>query len=370
MSEKRIIPVSLDERSYNVHVGAGLLKQAGTLIAPLLNRPQTVIVTDEHVSGLHYQTLKNALVAEGIKTQRITLPPGEHTKSFGHFEALAGQLLDLGVERKDPIIALGGGVIGDLVGFTAAILRRGIPFIQIPTTLLSLVDSSVGGKTAINVPQGKNLVGAFHQPKMVIADTSLLDTLDPRQLRAGYAEVVKYGLLGDADFFAWLEQNGKAVLAGDEAARLHAVSRSVEMKAQIVAEDEREAGKRALLNLGHTFGHALEAETGYSNLLLHGEGVAIGMVLAARTSAAMGLIGSDDVERIAAHLSEVGLQTSIRQIDSAPFEIGELMAHMAQDKKVEAGQLIFILSRAIGEAFTSRDVDLELVKKVLREDQS
>ncbi len=369
MSEKRLIPVSLDDRSYDVHVGAGLLDEAGRLIAPLLNRPQTVVVTDEHVSGLHYERLKAALAAEGIKTRRITLPPGEHTKSFGHFEALAGQLLDLGVERKDPIIALGGGVIGDLVGFTAAILRRGIPFIQIPTTLLSLVDSSVGGKTAINVSQGKNLVGAFHQPKLVIADTGLLDTLDKRQLRAGYAEVVKYGLLGDAEFFAWLEQNGEAVLAGDEAARLHAVARSVEMKAEIVAEDEREAGKRALLNLGHTFGHALEAETDYSSLLLHGEGVAIGMKLAAETSARMGLIDDADVARISAHLDSVGLKSSIKDIETAPFDIARLMEHMGQDKKVEAGKLIFILLRRIGEAFSCRDADLEIVKQVLRDDQ-
>ena len=369
MTARRIIPVALADRSYEVHVGAGLIDEAGALIKPLLNRPHAVIVSDETVAGLHGDRLQDALKKAGIESEILALKPGEQTKCFAVLESLCAELLDRGVERKDPVIALGGGVIGDLVGFAASILRRGVPFIQIPTTLLAQVDSSVGGKTAINVPQGKNLIGAFHQPRLVIADTGLLKTLDPRELRAGYAEVVKYGLLGDAAFFDWLEQNGPAMLAGDEDAILHAVSRSVEMKAEIVAEDEREAGKRALLNLGHTFGHALEAETGYSSRLLHGEGVAIGLKLAAMTSARLGLIPDSDVARIEAHLKAADMKSRVGDIEGAPFDTTRLMHHVGQDKKVEAGQLTFVLLNAIGDAFTSRDVEPRLAQTIFEDDQ-
>ncbi|CAE7205166.1 aroB [Symbiodinium microadriaticum] len=365
----RTITVGLDDRSYDIHVGPGLLDNAGDLIAPLLHRPRTVIVTDQAVAGLHLDNLKASLKAAGVKSDHISLPTGESTKSLGQLEALCGRLLDLDVERTDTIIALGGGVVGDLTGFSAAILRRGINFIQIPTTLLAQVDSSVGGKTGINVPAGKNLIGAFHQPKLVIADTgSVLDSLPEREFLAGYAEVVKYGLLGDADFFEWLEQNGEALKAGDADARLHAVATSVQTKAAIVARDEREGGVRALLNLGHTFGHALEAETGYGDRLLHGEAVAIGMVLAAETSHRMDLLSGQDVGRIKAHFARVGLKSSITDISGKAMAADRLLRHMGQDKKVVDGQIAFILMRAIGDAFVTRDVDLDLVKAVLSDD--
>jgi len=275
-----MVRVDLAGRGYDIRIGPGLLARAGAHIGPLLARPFTVIVTDETVAGLHLERLKAGLAAAGIDAETIVLPPGEATKSMAELTRLLERLLALKVERDDLIVALGGGVIGDLAGFAAAVLRRGVGLIQAPTTLLAQVDSSVGGKTGVNSAAGKNLIGAFHQPRLVLADTEVLETLPPRDFLAGYAEVVKYGLLGDAGFFAWLEKNGPAMLAGDEAARIYAVRRCCEMKAAIVARDEFERGERALLNLGHTFGHALEAATGYSARLLHGEGVAIGLALA------------------------------------------------------------------------------------------
>jgi len=300
-----------------------------------------------------------------IKTSQHVLEPGEASKSFGGLERLTSELLNDGIDRGGLVIALGGGVIGDLTGFAAGILKRGIDFVQIPTTLLAQVDSSVGGKTAINTPEGKNLVGLFHQPRMVIADTGVLKSLPKRELLAGYAEVVKYGALGDGDFFAWLEKNGQAALSGDPAAIDHTVAHSCQMKADIVARDERETGDRALLNLGHTFGHALEAATGFSQRLLHGEGVAIGTALAFRLSAQLGLCSAADGERFEGHLKAVGLPATIADISGARPTPDALIEHMAHDKKVKDGKLTFILLRGIGQAFVTRDVPLDAVRAVL-----
>lgn len=371
MTEPAMLTVDLADRAYEIAIGPGLLVEAGQRIAPLLHRPFTVIVTDETVAKLHLPTLEAALTAEGIAHKAIVLPAGESTKSFANLEHVCAQLLDLGVERKDHIIALGGGVIGDLTGFAASVLRRGVAFIQVPTTLLAQVDSSVGGKTGINVAQGKNLIGAFHQPALVLADTAVLDTLSPRDLRAGYAEVIKYGLLGDATFFGWLEQGGgAALLAGDGQARIKAILRSCEMKAEIVAEDEKETGRRALLNLGHTFGHALEAETGYSNALLHGEGVGVGMALAFQLSESLGLCKAGAAERVLAHLRAADMPATLLDIPGAPFDVDRLMAHMGQDKKVEAGTIMFILAKAIGDTFTTKDVAEADVRAVLAQGQA
>jgi 3-dehydroquinate synthase len=293
------------------------------------------------------------------------MPPGEVSKSFAGLERLSGALLDMEIDRKGLVIALGGGVIGDLTGFAAGVLKRGVAFAQIPTTLLAQVDSSVGGKTAINAAQGKNLIGLFHQPRIVIADTTLLATLPRRELLAGYAEVVKYGALGDAKFFEWLEVNGAKALAGDEGAMVQAVAHSCRMKADIVARDERETGERALLNLGHTFGHALEAATGFSDRLVHGEGVAVGMALAFQLSVKLGHCPGQDAERFVRHLKAVGLPASIADIPGARPGAGELIRHMAHDKKVTDGKLTFILVRGLGQAFVTRDVPLEAVKSVL-----
>ncbi|HEY9236081.1 MAG TPA: 3-dehydroquinate synthase, partial [Phenylobacterium sp.] len=296
----RTVRVGLDDRAYDVVVGQGLLENAGKLIAPFAKRGRVAIVSDETVWSLHGQALMTALRAADIAAQPIVVPPGEPTKSWEGLSHVCSRLLQLELDRGDLIVAFGGGVVGDLAGFAAAIYKRGIDFIQIPTTLLAQVDSSVGGKTAIDTPQGKNLIGAFHQPRLVLADLDVLSTLSDREMRAGYAEVIKYGLLGDFAFFEWLEANGAKVLARDPDALAYAVARSVEMKAEIVAEDEKEAGRRALLNLGHTFGHALEAETGYGEALLHGEAVAAGSALAFRFSAAQGLCPSQDAERAVA----------------------------------------------------------------------
>lgn len=364
--QDRIIPVALGDRAYDIHVGSGLLARAGQLIRPFLARPRTVIVTDEQVARHHLAALQASLAAAGIAHDSIVIPPGETQKSFAGLERLAEALLAQKIERRDPVIALGGGVIGDLTGFVCAVLRRGTPFIQIPTTLLSQVDSSVGGKTAINSAHGKNLIGAFHQPRLVLADIDLLRSLPARELRAGYAEVVKYGLLGDADFFAWLEANGDALLAGDAAARIEAVARCCAHKARIVVADEREDGERALLNLGHTFGHALEAETGYSARLLHGEGVAVGMVLAFQLSARLGMCAPELAERVARHLRATGLPAALRDVDgAAAFTAERLIAHMAQDKKVQAGRLVFILADGIGLAVQRNDVPVADVRAVL-----
>jgi 3-dehydroquinate synthase len=365
----RRIEVGLGERAYPVLIGPGLLAQAGALVRPLLKRPRTAVVTDETVAALHGRTLAASLEAAGIQTSLIVLPPGEETKSFGHLEELSGRLLDLKLDRGDLIVALGGGVVGDLAGFAAAIYKRGIGFIQVPTTLLAQVDSSVGGKTAIDTPQGKNLIGAFHQPKLVLADLDVLGTLPARQVRAGYAEVLKCGLLGDFGFFEWLESHGSQALDLEPEALGRAVARSVEMKAEIVAEDETEtSGRRALLNLGHTFGHALEAETGFGDRLLHGEGVALGCALAFRFSARQGLCSGQDAERASAAIAAAGLPTRIAEIEAGPFDAGVLVGHMAQDKKAEGGKLTFILANGIGRAFVAKDVDAGQVREFLIEE--
>jgi len=351
------IPVALGARSYDVAIEAGLLSRAGDHLAPLARGRRMTIVTDENVRP-HLATLQASLAATGIDSEAIVLPPGEGTKSWRQLEALTDRLLDLGVERGDHVVALGGGVIGDLVGFACAILKRGCHFIQVPTTLLAQVDSSVGGKTAINARAGKNLIGAFHQPSLVLIDPDTLDTLPARQVRAGYAEVVKYGLIDDPDFFAWCEANGAKLLAGDAAAREYAIAHSVAAKARIVAADERETtGIRALLNLGHTFGHALEAEAGFSDRLLHGEAVAAGMALAFAYSAEQGIAPTTDAERVARHLRAVGLPDSVR---AAGIEASgaALVAHMLHDKKMDAGTLPFLLARGIGRTYLDRAVDL------------
>jgi len=361
----RTVPVGLGERAYDVLVGEGLLEAAGRLIAPLQARGRTAVVSDETVWRLHGDRLTAALAAGGIQALPVIVPPGEQTKSFAGLADVTDRLLALELDRGDLVTAFGGGVVGDLAGFAAAVYKRGIDFVQIPTTLLAQVDSSVGGKTAIDTPRGKNLVGAFHQPRLVLADLSVLATLPDREMRAGYAEVIKYGLLGDRVFFEWLEANAAAVLARDPAALSHAVARSVEMKAEIVAEDEREQGRRALLNLGHTFAHALEAETGYGEALLHGEAVGLGMAQAFRFSAAQGLVTGQDAERATRAIAASGLPIRMADIPGHPFDAGRLVAHMAQDKKAEAGRLTFILARGLGEAYVAKDVDAAAVRGFL-----
>lgn len=353
MSER--VTVKLDKREYDIHVGTGLLAQSGALLAPFA-RGLVPVVTDKNVAAIHLQTVLASLTDAGLTPREIVLDPGEGTKSFAGLEKLTATLLEMGIERSGMIVALGGGVIGDLTGFAAGVLKRGIDFAQIPTTLLAQVDSSVGGKTAINTRQGKNLVGLFYQPRVVIADTAALSTLPARELRAGYAEVVKYGALGDVDFFTWLEKNGTKLLEGDEFSRIHAVAHSCQMKADIVARDEREAGDRALLNLGHTFGHALEAATGYSDRLLHGEGVAIGMALALRLSARLGLCAGADAARLEAHLRQTGLPAAISDIPGPRPSTDLLLEHMAHDKKASGGKVTFVLARGLGKAFTTADV--------------
>jgi 3-dehydroquinate synthase len=357
------VPVALAERSYEVRIGSGLLAQAGDHIAPPPKGRPFVIVTDEHVAR-HLPHLQDAL---GAPAETIILPPGEGTKSWAKLEALTDRLIELGVERSDNIIAFGGGVIGDLVGFAASILKRGCNFVQIPTTLLAQVDSSVGGKTAINSRAGKNLVGAFHQPSLVLIDHDLLDTLPARQVRAGYAEVVKYGLIDDFAFFEWCEANSAHLFAGDPQAREHAIAHSVAAKARIVGEDERETtGKRALLNLGHTFGHALEAETGFSDALLHGEGVAAGMALAFAYSARLGHCPRQDAERVAAHLRAAGLPDGLAAAGITASG-ARLVEHMLHDKKMAAGTLPFLLARGIGRTYLDKTVDLTDVTAFLDE---
>ncbi len=362
------VPVSLGDRSYDISIGEGLLARAGGIVAPLLRRPMTAIVTDSNVAAAHLATLERALAAHGIRSTAIIMPPGEATKSYQHLAELCDRLLAAGIERRDRIIAFGGGVIGDLAGFAAAILRRGVDFIQIPTTLLSQVDSSVGGKTGINSPHGKNLIGAFHQPLAVITDISLLNTLPKRELASGYAEVAKYGLLGDKGFFEWLEAAAPTIMRGDAQARIHAIKRSCEAKARIVAEDETETGVRALLNLGHTFGHALESATNYSQRLLHGEGVAIGMVQAFRFSERLKLCAPGTSERVALHLKGVGLPTHVSEIPGDLPPAATLLDMMRQDKKAQGGKLTFILVKGVGEAFIAKDVPDHDVLDFLTED--
>lgn len=361
------VNVALGARAYDVRIGAGLLHRAGAEIAPLLRRPRLAIVTDDNVGRLHLGPLVATLTAQvpGLTVSTLTLPAGEATKGWPEFSRTVEWLLAERIERRDIVVALGGGVIGDLVGFAAAVLRRGVRFVQIPTSLLAQVDSSVGGKTGINSTHGKNLVGAFHQPALVLADIAVLDTLPPRDFLAGYGEVVKYGLLGDAAFFDWLEREGPALAAGDRAARLKAVARSVEMKAGIVARDETEEGERALLNLGHTFCHALEAATGYSDRLLHGEGVAIGCALAFELSARLGLCAQEDPSRVRAHLKAMGMKVDLRDIPGDLPDADGLLQLMAQDKKVQDGRLRFILARGIGQAFVADDVPGGVVRSLL-----
>jgi len=359
------VDVELGARSYQVRIGPGLIDRAGAQIAPFLRRPRVAIVTDETVAGLHLAGLTAALSAAGITSTALALPPGESTKGWPQFARTVEWLLDQKVERRDIVIALGGGVIGDLVGFAAATLRRGVRFVQIPTSLLAQVDSSVGGKTGINTTQGKNLVGAFHQPSLVLADTLVLNTLTPRDFLSGYGEVVKYGLLGDAKFFDWLETKALAMAAGDADSRLYAVTRSVQMKADIVARDETEEGDRALLNLGHTFCHALEKATGYSDRLLHGEGVAIGCALAFELSSRLGLCSQEDPSRVRAHLRSLGMKVDLADIPGDLPGAEALMDLMAQDKKVVDGQLRFILARGIGQAFVADAVPGDQVLRLL-----
>lgn len=369
----RKVRVELGERSYDVLIGPGLLQGAAGLLPQRFGGARYAIVTDERVAASgHLAALEASLKPSGKLLGSVAMPPGESTKCFAELARLTEALLSMGVERRDLVIALGGGVIGDLAGFASSLLRRGVRFVQIPTSLLAQVDSSVGGKTGINTAQGKNLAGAFHQPSLVLADTALLSTLPDREMRAGYAEVAKYGLLGDADFFRWLESNAQHVLAREPAALIHAVARSVEMKAEIVARDETEQGDRMLLNLGHTFGHAFEAWAGFSDRLLHGEAVALGTALAFRFSEELGICPSGTAARVATHLDRLGLPTTVAQIPSNMTgkgkgrpQLADIMRLMSQDKKVQDGRLTFILARDIGSTFVSRDIGREQTERFL-----
>ena len=361
----RAIPVGLGDRGYEVVVGSRLIDTAGERIAPLLKRARTAIVTDQNVNDHHGERLAVSLEKAGIATDIIVVPPGEESKSWEGLASVSDQLLALELDRGDMIVAFGGGVVGDLAGFAASIYKRGIDFIQVPTTLLAQVDSSVGGKTAIDTARGKNLIGAFHQPRLVLADLDVLATLPEREMRAGYAEVIKYGMLGDAAFFAWCEEHGPDVIAAKNTALAHAVVCSVKAKAQIVEEDEKEAGRRALLNLGHTFAHALEAENGYGEALKHGEAVGAGCALAFRFSAALGHCSEADAHRVEAALQAVGLPTRLFEVPGQPFMANRLIGHMAQDKKASGGALTFVLARAIGDAFVARGVDVAKLRAFL-----
>jgi len=361
------VKVGLGERAYDILIGHGLVEEAGTRIAALFGKIRAAIVTDRNVAAFHLEPLLASLRQSGIDAVPIILPAGERTKSFDALQEVVDAILAVRLERGDIVIALGGGVIGDLAGFASGIVRRGMRFVQMPTSLLAQVDSSVGGKTGINTPHGKNLVGLFHQPRLVLADIGTLDTLSPREFRAGYAEVAKYGLIDRPDFFAWLERNWREIFAGGPA-RTQAIAESCRAKADVVARDELETSDRALLNFGHTFGHALEAATGYDGeRLVHGEGVAIGMVLAHRFSTHMNLASSDDAKRVAAHLAAVGLPTDIADIPGSLPGPERLLDYIRQDKKVARGALTFILTRGIGEAFIARDVPASEVLAFLRE---
>jgi 3-dehydroquinate synthase len=361
-----IVNVALDERSYEIVIGRNVIASLGARAAALKPGATAAIVTDDTVARLHLDAAEAALAAGGLTTNRIIVAAGEAAKSFAGFERVCEAMIAARLERGDLVVALGGGVVGDLAGFAAATLRRGLDYIQVPTTLLAQVDSSVGGKTGINSRHGKNLVGAFHQPILVVADTSALDTLPLRQFRAGYAEIVKYGLLGDAGFFAWLEANARELFAGG-AAREHAIATSCQMKAAIVARDERETGDRALLNLGHTFGHALEAAAGFSDRLLHGEAVALGTALAAEFSVRLGVLAPQHAARAIRHLSGAGLPVRLAEVAGGAPNADRLMELMSQDKKVRHGKLTFILLRDIGAAYMSSAVDPALVRAFLIE---
>lgn len=362
-----VVNVALGSRSYQVRIGQGLISDAGRQIEPLLRRKKVAVITDDTVAAVHLMQLAKAFENAGITMTALTIPPGESSKGWEQLGRSVEWLLEQKIERRDVVVAFGGGVVGDLVGFASAILRRGVRFVQIPTTLLAQVDSSVGGKTGINTPQGKNLVGAFHQPSLVLADIGALESLPARDFLAGYGEVVKYGLLGDADFFDWLEANGPAMAKGDTTLRQYAVNRSVEMKAGIVSRDETEEGERALLNLGHTFCHALEKATGYSDRLLHGEGVAIGCALAFELSQRLGLCAQEATSRVRAHLRAMGMKTDISDIAGDLPGAEALLALMGQDKKVIDGKLRFILARGIGAAFVADDVPPDMVRALLAE---
>jgi 3-dehydroquinate synthase len=372
-SEPIGVRVALDARAYDIMVGRDLLATIGQRIVALRPGAKVAIVTDETVARHHLAAAEHALNQAGVVASRVIVPAGEQSKSFHLLEQVCDALIAARIERGDLVVALGGGVIGDLAGFAAAVLRRGVDYVQVPTTLLAQVDSSVGGKTAINASRGKNLIGAFYQPILVLADTALLDTLPEREFRAGYAEVVKYGLLGDAEFFEWLETNWQDVFAGGPAhgnaaaPREYAVVKSVQAKAAIVARDERETGDRMLLNLGHTFGHAFEAACGFSERLLHGEAIGLGMALAFEFSARRGLIPQAQAERAIRHLAAVGLPTHVMDIPGAQPGLDTLMDLIAQDKKVQRGRLTFILVRGIGQAFVTRDVEASEVRAFLQE---
>ncbi|SFL31763.1 3-dehydroquinate synthase [Bradyrhizobium sp. NFR13] len=369
-SDPITVDVALADRAYDIVIGRNVLPSLGARIAKLRPGVRTAIVTDKTVAKHWLAATEASLAAADIPTSHIVVEEGEGSKSYAGLEKVSEALIAAKIERNDLVIALGGGVVGDLAGFAAAIVRRGVDFVQVPTSLLAQVDSSVGGKTGINSPQGKNLLGAFHQPVLVVADTAVLDTLSPRQFRAGYAEVAKYGVLGDAAFFTWLEANHADIMRGGSA-REHAIATSCRAKAGVVSRDERENGERALLNLGHTFGHALEAVTGFSDRLFHGEGVSVGMVLAAQLSAQLGMIAESDAVRIQHHLADVGLPTKLQDIAGFAQEgladADTLMALMAQDKKVKRGKLTFILLEAVGRAVIAGDVDPATVRAFLHQ---
>jgi 3-dehydroquinate synthase len=365
-NDPAIVGVALGARSYDIVIGRGVIASLGARIEALRPGAKAVVVTDENVAAHHLGAAEAALGRSGVVASRVIVPPGETSKSFGMFEQVCEAIIAARIERSDIVVALGGGVIGDLAGFAAAAVRRGIDYVQVPTTLLAQVDSSVGGKTGINSAHGKNLIGAFHQPILVLADTATLDSLPPREFRAGYAEIVKYALLGDAAFFAWLEANWRDVFKGGPA-REHAIAVSCRAKAAIVARDEREAGDRQLLNLGHTFGHALEAACGFSDRLLHGEAVAAGMALAFAFSARRGLLPEPEAERAIRHLAEIGLPTEPKDIPGGWPSVDRLMELMAQDKKVRRGMPTFILVRGIGTAFVEGGVEQQDVRAFLRE---
>ncbi len=360
------VRVELGARAYDIAIGGGLLAQAGKRIAGIKPKAKAAIVSDENVAKRYLERCERSLEDAGIKTSRIVVPAGEGSKSFSIYEQVVNSILDARIERSDLVIALGGGVVGDLAGFAAATALRGVGLVQIPTSLLAQVDSSIGGKTGIDTRHGKNLVGAFHQPILVLADTDILDTLPPREFRSGYAEIAKYGLINDERFFGWLEKNWQGVFKGGEE-RVRAVATSCRAKAAIVARDEREAGERALLNLGHTFAHALEAATGYSERLLHGEAVAIGIVLAYRLSAKLGLCPQTDCDRAAAHLKAVGLPTRLTDVKGGLPDSTKLLNLMRTDKKVEHGSLVFVLARGIGKAFVAKGVEIGPVRALLDE---
>lgn len=366
----RRLSVVLPSTSYDVVIGDDLLTRAGALLAPRMEQKRAVVVTDATVAQLHLPALQRGLAETGVTTSQIIVPPGEASKNLDSWQSVVDQLLEARVERRTTVIALGGGVVGDLAGFAAASTLRGLPFVQVPTTLLSQVDSSVGGKTGVNTGRGKNLVGAFYQPRMVLADTGTLATLPPRELRAGYAEIAKAGLIGDAAFFAWCEANGAALVGGNREVQAEAVMRACAFKAAVVGDDEREEKPndgRALLNLGHTFGHALEAEYGYSGGLLHGEGVAVGLGLAFRLSARLGHCAAADADRVVSHVAAMGMPAELRMLNRR-FSAETLVGHMRRDKKVRDGALKFVLARGIGQAFTKGDVPAQAVTELLRDE--